>query len=59
MSTDEFNNLLNGPLHHPLAALAITRLALALRAVVDATGDAGAEALRKHCQARQEKDETQ
>ncbi len=56
MNDDEFNQLLNGPLWHPMVPFIITRLTLALRDVVEATGDAGAEALRKHCAAREERD---
>jgi hypothetical protein len=35
---------------------ALARLALALRAVVDATGQAGNDALEEHCRMRQEAD---
>jgi hypothetical protein len=52
MTTERFNELLNGPLGHPLPIFAITRLALALRAVVDATGEAGDKALEDHCAGR-------
>jgi hypothetical protein len=48
MTSDRFNEILNGPLHHPHPMFAITRLALALRAVVDATGTAGEQALEEH-----------
>jgi len=57
MSTEEFNQLLNGPLSHPLPMMTLSRLALALHCVVDATGEAGANALRAHCRAREEKDQ--
>jgi len=56
MSTEEFNRLLNGPLSHPLVPFTITRLSLALAAVVEATGKRGAEALRSHCAARDARD---
>ena len=56
MSDERFNELLNGPLFHTLVPLQITRLSLALRAVVDATGAAGARALESHCAARERKD---
>jgi len=58
MSEKRFNELLNGPLSHPLAPFAITRLALALGAVVQATGEAGEKALEEHCAARQAQDES-
>jgi hypothetical protein len=56
MTTERFNELLNGPLGHPIPMFAITRLALALRAVVDATGKAGDDALEEHCRMRLEAD---
>jgi len=56
MSIDEFNKLLAGPLSHPMPTFAISRLAIALRVVVEATGEAGEKALRDHCAAREEKD---
>ncbi len=57
MTNERFYELLNGPLHHDLIPFTITRLALALRAVVEACGDAGAHALEDYCAARQEQDE--
>lgn len=57
MSDEEFNGLLAGPLHHPLPMFTITRLAMALRYVVERTGAAGVVALRLHCDMRNEKDE--
>ncbi len=56
MSDEEFTKLLNGPLGHPFPLMRINRLAIALRVVVDSTGEAGEKALRDHCQARDEKD---
>lgn len=56
MTDERFNELLNGPLWHPMVSFAITRLALALRAVVEATGKAGEDALEKHCADREESD---
>jgi hypothetical protein len=53
----EFNAIINGPLSHPLVPFAFTRLMLALRAVVDATGGAGADALRAVANSRQQQDE--
>jgi hypothetical protein len=49
MTDERFNALLNGPLSHPLFPFQITRLALALKAVVDATGEAGDHALEAYC----------
>ena len=56
MTSDEFNKLLNGPLPHPFPLFAISRLAMALRVVVEATGEAGEKALREHCAAREQSD---
>ena len=52
MSDEEFNQLINGPLNHPMLPLKLSRLLLALRCVVVATGPEGAEALRRHCEER-------
>lgn len=48
MSDEEFERILNGPLAHPLFIMRLNRLAIALKAVVEATGEAGAQALRDH-----------
>ena len=56
MTNERFNELLNGPLHHPMVPFVITRLSLALKAVVDATGEAGEKALEDHCAAREAQD---
>lgn len=56
MTNERFNELLNGPLAHPMGPFTITRLALALRAVVEATGEAGEKALEEHCRDRDEQD---
>jgi hypothetical protein len=48
MSDDEFNGLINGPLAHPMFLMRLNRLAIALKTVVDATGEAGEKALRDH-----------
>jgi len=56
VTTERFNELLNGPLHHPLPMFAISRLALALHDVIEATGQAGEDALEKHCAAREARD---
>jgi len=57
VSDTEFNILLNGPLGHPFPLMRMNRLAIALRVVVNATGEAGEKALRAHCEERREKDE--
>lgn len=56
MSMEEFNQLLEGPLSHPMIPFQITRLTLALAAVVQATGKQGADALRSYCAGREERD---
>lgn len=56
MSDEEFNRLLNGPLAHPMIMFRLSRLSMALRAVMDATGEAGEKALREHCAGRDRKD---
>jgi hypothetical protein len=56
--TDErFNELLNGPLSHPLVPFVIMRLAGALRHVLEETGTAGDEALERYCAGRQADDD--
>lgn len=57
MTNERFNELLNGPLRHPMPMFCITRLAMALKTVVDATGEVGEKALLDYCDARDEKDE--
>lgn len=59
MTEERFNELLQGPLHHPLGMFIITRLAMALRHVVDATGEAGDEALEDFCRGLDERDNLQ
>ncbi len=56
MTESEFNRLLNGPLAHPAVMFRLTRLSIALRAVLDATGPIGANALREHCAERDRQD---
>lgn len=56
MNQKRFNELLSGPLYHPMVGFTLTRLALALRAVVEATGEAGERALEEHCAARERQD---
>jgi hypothetical protein len=57
VTNERFNELLQGPLHHPMPMFVITRLSLALFAVVQATGDAGEKALEEHCAARERQDQ--
>lgn len=56
MKDDRFNELINGPLSHPMMPFTISRLALALRDVVERTGEAGERALEEHCRMREEQD---
>jgi hypothetical protein len=56
VTPERFDELVNGPLSHPLVPLRLSRLALALFAVVQATGDAGAAALEAHCAERDARD---
>ena len=49
LSDDKWNELLNGPLYHPLIMFITSRRLMALRFVVAATGEAGEKALREHC----------
>jgi hypothetical protein len=57
MTVERFNELLNGPLSHPLPIFAIMRLTLALRCVLEAAGEAGDEALEAYCRDRQLRDD--
>jgi hypothetical protein len=57
MTDQRFTDLLNGPLSHPLPQFTMTRLAIALRVVVDAPGEAGEKALEEHCAGRQAQDD--
>lgn len=52
----KFRNLVNGPLSHPLPHFTVLRLILALKCVVDATGDAGERALDEYCTERDLRD---
>lgn len=56
MDVERFNQLLAGPLSHPLVMFRLTRLALALQAVVEQTGSVGEKALEDHCRQREEMD---
>ncbi len=57
MTTERFNELMDGSLHHPMVTFTITRLALALKYVVDATGEAGERALEEYSRAREARDQ--
>ena len=57
MRNERFEELVNGPLDHPLVPFKITRLILALRLVVELCGEAGDRALEEACRARQEQDD--
>lgn len=56
MTNHRFNELLAGPLTHPLPMFTIARLTHALHSVTMATGRVGAEALEEWCRAREERD---
>lgn len=53
MTDERFNELLNGPLSHPLVPFAILRLAGALKHVIDATGPEGEQAFEHYCAMRE------
>jgi hypothetical protein len=58
MNIERFNQLLNGPLNHPLIPFVITRLSQALLFVVEQTGEGGEKALEQFCAgAREENDD--
>lgn len=56
MNQERFNELLAGPLTHPLPMFVVSRLVLALKHVVDAAGEAGEKALEEYCAARERQD---
>jgi len=56
MTDERFNELLNGPISHPIMPLFMLRLAQALRSVVEKCGDAGDAALEAHCKEQDEMD---
>jgi hypothetical protein len=58
MTDERFNQLLNGPLSHPLIPLRISRLAMALRDVVE-TVPGAASRLEAHCLEREAQDHRQ
>lgn len=57
MTNERFNALLAGPLSHQLPMFHFTRIVIALRTVVEATGEAGEKALEEYCRERQEQDD--
>lgn len=57
MDAKDFNELINGPLSHPLITFRVMRLILALKDVIDATGEQGEEALRSYCKLKQRQDD--
>jgi hypothetical protein len=57
MTTERFNQLINGPLGHPMPQFMLTRLARALLHVVEATGKAGDDALEQFCLDQQMSDD--
>lgn len=56
MTDERFNEIISGPLWHPISPLMVTRIAMALRAVLLATGNAGDAALEAYAAARDRKD---
>ncbi len=59
MTEERFNELLAGPLAHPLPMFTISRLALALKVVVAETGQAGEQALEHYCESRTHADQAE
>jgi hypothetical protein len=53
MTTERFNELLNGPLAHPLMPFTIMRLRQALAFVIAHTGEGGDKALERFCEIRE------
>ena len=56
MTNERFNELMGWLVIHPLFPFRINRLMMALRAVVEATGDAGDAALEAFARQREELD---
>lgn len=56
MTDERFNELLNGPISHPIMPLYMLRLAQALRSVVEKCGETGDAALEAHCKEQDEMD---
>lgn len=57
MSDERFNQLLNGPLSHPLPICTLTRITLGLRHVLDVCGEPADKALEEYCREREERDQ--
>jgi len=57
MQNDRFNELLEGPLGHPIIMMRLNRLALALHYVVQQCGEAGDKALEEVCEDYRRRDE--
>lgn len=55
MTDERFNQLVNGPLGHFLPSFRITRLALALRDVIESCPEAE-QAFERHCADREKRD---
>jgi hypothetical protein len=56
MTLDRFNQLLQGPLDHPLLPFKCTRILRALWHVVERTGEPGRQALEEFCEQQDELD---
>jgi hypothetical protein len=57
MQNERFNELINGPLGHPLVTMRINRLVVALHYVVQECGPAGEKALEGICADYQRQDQ--
>jgi hypothetical protein len=58
MTDERFNHLMNeGALAHPFIPFRLTRLAMALKYVVDGCGKQGADMLEAWCESRDEQDQ--
>jgi hypothetical protein len=57
LSKEELEKLFNGPLRGPSPQFTILRLVLAIGAMLEATGEAGKQALLDYCANRQQRDE--
>lgn len=56
MTDERFNDLINGPLAHPMILFRLSRLTSALRTVVHAAGPTGERVLEEFCAALARKD---
>jgi hypothetical protein len=56
MDMNRFNELVNGPLGHPIPLFAITRLVGALWHLLNQTGERGEKALEAYCRLQEESD---